>query len=141
MKTVYWRATDPEHKFVSKFSWAAKMYYPMLKKFFDTFFRGDFIKYGKQVYLDHVDEIRRITPPERLLEFEVKDGWSPLCKFLGEDVPNEPFPCSNSVSVFIQRSKRRNRLQMMNTALQVFVFILWIVILGPLVHFTLRNYV
>ncbi|WP_344588545.1 sulfotransferase [Actinomadura vinacea] len=29
---------------------------------------------------------------ERLLVLEVKDGWAPLCAFLGLPVPDEPFP-------------------------------------------------
>jgi hypothetical protein len=33
--------------------------------------------------------------PERLLVFEVKQGWGPLCAFLGVDVPDEPFPRVN----------------------------------------------
>jgi hypothetical protein len=33
--------------------------------------------------------------PERLLVYEVKQGWQPLCAFLGVDVPDEPFPRVN----------------------------------------------
>jgi hypothetical protein len=29
------------------------------------------------------------------LEFKLKDGWKPLCEFLGKEVPNEPFPHVN----------------------------------------------
>jgi hypothetical protein len=32
---------------------------------------------------------------ERLLEFEAKEGWSPLCAFLGRDVPREEYPRRN----------------------------------------------
>lgn len=34
--------------------------------------------------------------PERLLVFHPKEGWEPLCKFLGVDVPTEKFPRVNS---------------------------------------------
>jgi hypothetical protein len=27
-----------------------------------------------------------------LLVFNVKEGWEPLCQFLGKEVPTEPFP-------------------------------------------------
>ena len=30
MKTVHWRATEPELRLVAKFDWAASMYQPML---------------------------------------------------------------------------------------------------------------
>src|SRR5687768_7450999 len=35
-------------------------------------------------------------PPERLLVFSPKDGWEPLCAFLGAPVPAGPFPRVNS---------------------------------------------
>mmetsp|Transcript_102586 Transcript_102586/g.306435 ORF Transcript_102586/g.306435 Transcript_102586/m.306435 type:complete len:303 (+) Transcript_102586:51-959(+) len=43
-------------------------------------------------YEQLVAEVRREVPPERLLVFNVKEGWGPLCKFLGVQVPPEPFP-------------------------------------------------
>lgn len=33
--------------------------------------------------------------PERLLMFDVKEGWEPLCKFLEVPVPDVPFPRVN----------------------------------------------
>ena len=35
-------------------------------------------------------------PAERLLVFSPKDGWEPLCAFLGVAVPDGPFPRVNS---------------------------------------------
>ncbi|KAI1259049.1 P-loop containing nucleoside triphosphate hydrolase protein [Xylariaceae sp. FL1019] len=117
MKTVYWRATDPELRMLSNVSWAAKMYYPMLKKFFDTFFEGDFPNRGKEVYTRHHEEVKKLVPPERLLEYRVQDGWGPLCKFLDVPIPKDrPFPNVNDNSDFISRSRRRNRNQMYNVA-------------------------
>ena len=43
----------------------------------------------------HYDYVKRVTPPERLFFFSVKDGWEPLCKFLDLPVPDEPFPHAN----------------------------------------------
>ena len=35
-------------------------------------------------------------PEDRLVFFDVKDGWKPLCKALGKEVPDEvPFPQIN----------------------------------------------
>ncbi|RAO65170.1 uncharacterized protein BHQ10_001182 [Talaromyces amestolkiae] len=121
-RTVYWRVRDPEHFLASKVSWAAGMYYPMLNKFFDTFFRGDFLNEGKQVYLDHLQEVRSLVPPENLLEYRVSDGWGPLCKFLGDDLPESPFPRVNDINNFQKRCSTRNRMQMLNAALQAAVF-------------------
>ncbi|KAI9714605.1 MAG: hypothetical protein M1828_001142 [Chrysothrix sp. TS-e1954] len=38
-------------------------------------------------YRLHYEEVRRETPRERLLEYELGSGWGPLCEFLGKDVP------------------------------------------------------
>ncbi|KAK2801560.1 hypothetical protein FQN51_005267 [Onygenales sp. PD_10] len=121
MKTVWWRVTDPEHRLVSNFSWAASMYWPMLQKFFDTFFKGDFPNKGKQVYLNHVEEVRSLVPAERLLEYKIGEGWGPLCEFLGEEIPDTPFPRGNDMQGFVDRCRTRNRRQMMNAGLQAVV--------------------
>ena len=39
--------------------------------------------------------VRKLVPEENLLEFHVKQGWEPLCEFLGEPVPEGPFPRTN----------------------------------------------
>lgn len=115
MRTVYWRATDPELRALQYVSWAAGMYYPMLKKFFDTFFRGDFVNQGKEVYINHYNEVRSLVAKENLLEFRVQDGWEPLCEFLEQPVPMGcKFPNVNDNSDFVSRSRRRNRMQMLN---------------------------
>ncbi|MFG0257647.1 MAG: sulfotransferase family protein [Phycisphaerales bacterium JB043] len=44
----------------------------------------------------HVDEVKRTIDPSRLLVYEVRQGWKPLCDFLGVPVPDEPFPRVNS---------------------------------------------
>ncbi|PNP38860.1 hypothetical protein TGAMA5MH_09084 [Trichoderma gamsii] len=122
MKTVYWRVTDGELRWLSHFDWAASMYYPMLKKFFDTFFEGDFPNRGKDVFRKHYQEVRSLVPKDRLLEYKVTDGWGPLCDFLGEPVPKEcRFPNVNDNSDFVTRSRRRNRNQMKNVAFRYFV--------------------
>jgi hypothetical protein len=54
-----------------------------------------------EVYQEHIDHVIREVPKERLLQFEVKEGWEPLCKFLGKRVPNEPFPRMNERTDFI----------------------------------------
>ncbi|KAM4067115.1 NAD dependent epimerase/dehydratase [Hirsutella rhossiliensis] len=125
MKTVYWRVTDPELRWLSHFDWAASMYYPMLKKFFDTFFEGDFPSRGKEIFQRHYDEVRGLVVRDHLLEYDVAQGWEPLCKFLGHPVPEFcPFPHVNDSSDFLTRSQRRNRNQMYNVALRYF---LWLV--------------
>ena len=37
---------------------------------------------------------------ERLLTYTIGDGWEPLCRFLGQPVPDTPFPRTNSADEF-----------------------------------------
>jgi len=45
-------------------------------------------------------------PPERLLVYQVSEGWPPLCTFLRVSVPHEPFPTTNSTNEFRARMGR-----------------------------------
>jgi hypothetical protein len=51
----------------------------------------------------HTREVVRTVPAERLLVYEVSQGWGPLCEFLEVPVPGEPFPAQNSRAEFIAR--------------------------------------
>ncbi len=41
--------------------------------------------------------------PERLLTYDVAEGWQPLCQFLGVPVPKDAFPRTNSTAEFQTR--------------------------------------
>ncbi len=41
------------------------------------------------------EAVRRRVPPGRLLVFDVREGWGPLCNFFGVEVPDKPFPHLN----------------------------------------------
>ena len=51
-------------------------------------------------YNEHVEEVKRHVPSEKLLVFSCKDGWEPLCRFLDVVVPEEPFPHVNDAKEF-----------------------------------------
>jgi len=40
----------------------------------------------------HMARVKRVIPPDRLLVYNISDGWAPLCNFLGRPIPKEPFP-------------------------------------------------
>ena len=48
----------------------------------------------------HNESVRKYIKPERLLVFEAKQGWAPLCKFLGVPVPDKPYPRVNTTEDF-----------------------------------------
>jgi hypothetical protein len=45
-------------------------------------------------------EAREFEDQERMLIFDVRQGWEPLCAFLGKDIPDVPFPHANSKADF-----------------------------------------
>ena len=49
-----------------------------------------------EAYRQHNERVRQSIAPDRLLEFNVQQGWKPLCEFLELDVPQSDFPHSNA---------------------------------------------
>ena len=70
----------------------------------DGTFHGRFAekKHALDVFDRHNAEVKRVVPPERLLVYEVSQGWEPLCHFLDSAVPAEPFPHMNTSAAFQQ---------------------------------------
>ena len=59
------------------------------------------------VFNRHNEQVRRVVPAERLLVYDVRDGWAPLCSFLGVPVPEgKPFPRLNDAREFRSRTDR-----------------------------------
>ena len=53
----------------------------------------------------HTEEVKATVAPERLLIYEVGEGWDRLCAFLGVPVPDDPYPSENSREDFVARSR------------------------------------
>ncbi|MDO8187443.1 sulfotransferase [Conexibacter sp. JD483] len=70
----------------------------------DGTFHGRFLdkQYAFEVFDRHVAEVKAKVPADRLVVFEVSDGWGPLCEGLGVAVPDEPFPHLNDTAAFRQ---------------------------------------
>ena len=48
----------------------------------------------------HCDAVKASIPASRLLVYQVKQGWEPLCTFLEVPTPDIPFPRTNNQSEF-----------------------------------------
>lgn len=73
-------------------------YWRLLHIVMNTWTNGDWSDREKlrQGYFDHYAHVRKVVPAERLLDFQAKDGWVPLCKFLDKPVPTDvPYPHVN----------------------------------------------
>lgn len=51
----------------------------------------------------HTETVVATVPKERLLVFNVAEGWEPLCRFLGVPVPDTPYPRENTTEQFQAR--------------------------------------
>jgi len=71
-------------------------------------------------YEAHNAAVRAGVPRDRLLEWQVTDGWEPLCERLGVPVPGDPFPHANSGDAFtayLDRAERSARWRLRATRL------------------------
>lgn len=89
---------------------------PIWRKTWAGFFANDFHGTHRAAFAQHYERIKRLVPQERLLVYDIRDGWDPLCRFLGHGVPSAPFPCANSVATFVGRTRAAVRV------------VLWIVV-------------
>ena len=61
----------------------------------ELLWEDDFPKYGRRCFRNHNDTVRNLPLKTPLLEYKVGEGWEPLCKFLGVDVPDVAYPWSD----------------------------------------------
>jgi len=52
------------------------------------------------VYRRHTEQVQNSLPADRVLVWEPRQGWEPLCAFLGVPVPDEPFPRLNDLAAW-----------------------------------------
>jgi hypothetical protein len=74
-------------------------------------------EYAIETFERHNEEVTQHVLPEKLLVYEVKEGWAPLCEFLGVEVPDKPFPHLNDSAVFRDRIRRIRALTVATLAL------------------------
>ena len=72
----------------------------------------------KQIFLDHIEDVKTHVPDDQLLVFEVAEGWEPLCDFLDVPVPDEPFPRLNDTA---SMRRMQNIMQAVFTAIPILV--------------------
>jgi hypothetical protein len=82
-----------------------------------------------EVFVRHNEEVKRRVPAEKLLVFEVKEGWGPLCEFLGAEVPDKPFPRLNDAA---QMRRRIRAVQALSLAVPAVLALLATVALALL---------
>ena len=73
-----------------------------VKRFLETYAINNFFggkvedkAYMMRFFQQHTEAVKALIPSERLLVYSVREGWGPLCDFLGVDAPQQPFPRLN----------------------------------------------
>lgn len=98
------RASDPDGPNLDRREMAYEL---IMNQTFDGKL-GD-AEHAKAVYEAHIAEVQRTIATERLLTYDVAEGWAPLCAFLGVSVPHEPFPLTNTTAEFKERIVNREK--------------------------------
>ncbi len=85
----------------------------------DGTFDGNFEnkEFAKEILEKHIEEVKRTVPENQLLIYQVSEGWEPLAKFLGVNIPEgKPFPRVNDTE---ELKKRANMLFLISKALYI----------------------
>ena len=61
--------------------------------------------------------IERVVPKDKLLYYDLRDGWKPLCDFLGVDIPKDvEFPRINDGKAMEDFGKKQVQRGLINWA-------------------------
>lgn len=96
--------------FIKNLSYFPRIAHNVIATIFDNFLEGrkNDKEYVLKRYNQWMEDVKKTVPPEKLLVFEAREGWEPLCKFLGVPVPAEPYPKGNDSEQFHERTKVKN---------------------------------
>lgn len=94
INTVYEKG-DSSRKHLDKF----------VNYLWNDYFNGEFENKEKAIerFNQHYKEVLDYIPKEKILIYDISEGWESLCKFLGKEIPIDDFPKSNSTEKFIER--------------------------------------
>lgn len=109
--------------------------WPAMQKVFGHIIGYDFFTKGKEIYLAQNEKVRELAAPkgkDGFLEFNVKEGWGPLCEFLGVPVPDVPFPKINDTKqwqAYVGAQKKRGAIGALRKIAGIGVLV-WSIYLG-----------
>jgi hypothetical protein len=74
----------------------------MIKATINDHLDGDIHSHDHLVkaFNEHTQRVSAAFSPDRLLIFDAREGWGPLCQFLDVPVPEQPYPHVNSKEEF-----------------------------------------
>jgi len=73
----------------------------------------------KKKYREHNERVQAVIPKEKLLIYNVKQGWKPLCEFIECAVPEVEFPRENIASSFARSKIAAGRRQINDSIIAI----------------------
>ncbi|KAF8517031.1 P-loop containing nucleoside triphosphate hydrolase protein [Hysterangium stoloniferum] len=61
---------------------------------------GRLFSHPEEEFIAHNERVKNIIPEDKLLIYNVEEGWGPLAKFLDVEIPNTAFPHLNDSAAF-----------------------------------------
>lgn len=113
--TVFWAINpDPGRKFriMIRFPFSSTIrkrsrVFKYNKRMMKRFFGEDLGNKAKVIdrYKTYNDQVLASIPKDKLLVYDIRSGWEPVCEFLQVPVPKIPFPKSNTTEEFLHNMK------------------------------------
>ena len=85
-----------------------------------------------KTFNDWNKKVEERCPKDKFLKWEIKEGWKPICQFLGIETPNEDFPRVNDTQEF------KDRINKLNIVGYVIFFLLISLLMALVYYFKTR---
>lgn len=93
--------------FSARFRKLAQAFKLVKKYLWGRLYQGQFKDKEKalEIYTSFNEEVKKHVPANQLLNYDIADGWGPLCEFLEVPVPDVEFPNKNKRQQFKEQIK------------------------------------
>jgi hypothetical protein len=98
--------------------------WPVLQRIYAYTPLGNFPSEGRGWYKAYNENIRESAKGKQFLEYNVKEGWGPLCKFLNVEEPQIAYPRVNDTKAwldYLESKKMQPLLELLGKAGKVLV--------------------
>jgi hypothetical protein len=127
--TIYAISQDIPNRWVGRFFPVVGGAFRLTPVIWRDLYGGRFLDrdHAVAIYQRHIEEVKAHVPADKLLVFDLKQGWAPLCEFLGVPVPSHAFPNRNDTAEFLERVRMTKALGWIMLALPVLLLalVLW----------------
>lgn len=82
--------------------------------------KDDFPTYGRQYWREYHEQVKRVIKElgreKDVIEYNPAEGWGPLCKLIGRDVPHIEFPHEGNKSDWSNEAKMKLGMELLKKA-------------------------